>query len=181
MSDGYVLACGRSAVAIDYWTAPRASAFFLTHMHADHYKGLHDNWRQGTIYCSEVTGLLLQRKWPHLSSKTIPTDEPFSIQLSTDERLTVTAIEANHCPVRCPHKCWALLLQCAICHAYCMCRVQSCSCWKASVEESYTRETSGTFDIPASLCITCWCTLLPSTLVSSPSMTMLQSQTWRYI
>jgi phosphoribosyl 1,2-cyclic phosphodiesterase len=100
MSDGYVLACGRSAVAIDYWTAPRASAFFLTHMHADHYKGLHDNWRQGTIYCSEVTGLLLQRKWPHLSSKTIPTDEPFSIQLSTDERLTVTAIEANHCPVR---------------------------------------------------------------------------------
>ena len=145
-------------------------------MHADHYKGLHDNWCQGTIYCSEVTGLLLQRKWPHLSSKTIPTDEPFSVQLSTDERLTVTAIEANHCPVRCPQKCWALLLQHAICHACCMCRVQSCSCLKASVEEFYTRETSGLFVILASVCNNCWYTLLPSTLVSSPSMTMLQSQ-----
>ncbi|DBA89480.1 TPA: 5' exonuclease Apollo [Trebouxia sp. C0004] len=98
MSDGYLLACGKSAIAIDYWTAPRASAFFLTHMHADHYKGLHDDWCQGTIYCSEVTGLLLQRKWPRLSPKSIPTDEPLSIQLSTDERLTVTAIAANHCP-----------------------------------------------------------------------------------
>ncbi|KAL0027124.1 hypothetical protein WJX79_008077 [Trebouxia sp. C0005] len=67
-------------------------------MHADHYKGLHDDWCHGTIYCSELTGLLLRRKWPRLSSKAIPTDEPFSIRLSTDERLTVTAIEANHCP-----------------------------------------------------------------------------------
>ena len=100
MSDGYVLFCGSSAVAVDYWTAPHASAFFLTHMHADHYKGLHNEWRQGTIYCSETTGLLLQRKWPLLSARTLPLDEPVSVQVSVDEMLSVTMIEANHCPVR---------------------------------------------------------------------------------
>ena len=102
MSDGYVLACGSSAVAIDYWTASHASVFFLTHMHADHYKGLHNDWRQGTIYCSETTSLLLQRKWPLLSPKPLPLNEPTSVQLSANELLTVTLIEANHCPVRKP-------------------------------------------------------------------------------
>ena len=100
MSDGYVLKCGNSAIAIDYWTEPRASAFFLTHMHADHYKGLHNEWSQGAIYCSEVTGSLLQSKWPLLCPKTIALDEAVTLQLSAKEQLTVTAIDANHCPVR---------------------------------------------------------------------------------
>ena len=100
MSDGYLLACGSSTVAVDFWTAPHAAAFFLTHMHADHYKGLHDDWCQGTIYCSEVTSALLKRKWPLLSSKTIPLDEAVSLKISANETLTVTAIDANHCPVR---------------------------------------------------------------------------------
>ncbi len=100
MSDGYVLRCGKSTVAIDYWTALHASAFFLTHMHADHYKGLHNEWCQGTIYCSEITGMLLQRKWPSLSAKTIALDETVTLQLSDSDRFTVTAIDANHCPVR---------------------------------------------------------------------------------
>lgn len=100
MSDGYVLQCGRVTVAIDYWTAPQASAFFLTHMHADHYHGLHNDWSQGVIYCSELTRLLLQRKWPHLRAKVIPLDEPVTLLLSGHETLSVTAIDANHCPVR---------------------------------------------------------------------------------
>ena len=100
MSDGYVLQCGRVTVAIDYWTAPQAAAFFLTHMHADHYHGLHNDWCQGIIYCSELTRLLLLRKWPRLKAKVIPLDEPVTLQLSGHETLSVTAIDANHCPVR---------------------------------------------------------------------------------
>ena len=100
MSDGFVLRCGSSTVAIDYWTAPQAAAFFLTHMHADHYKGLHDEWCQGTIYCSDVTKSLMLRKWPNLKAKVVSLDEPVSLQLSQHETLCVTAIDANHCPVR---------------------------------------------------------------------------------
>ena len=104
MSDGYVLQCGRVTVAIDYWTAPQAAAFFLTHMHADHYKGLHDDWCHGTIHCSEMTSALLLNKWPLLRTKVVPADEPITIQLPHNEKLTVTAINANHCPVRKPVK-----------------------------------------------------------------------------
>lgn len=100
MSDGYILQCGSVTVAIDYWTAPHAAAFFLTHMHADHYKGLHNDWRQGTIYCSELTSLLLLQRWPHLTAKVVPVDEPVTVQLPKEESLAVTAIDANHCPVR---------------------------------------------------------------------------------
>lgn len=102
MSDGYVLQCGHVTVAIDYWTAPQAAAFFLTHMHADHYKGLHNDWCQGIIHCSDVTSTLLLNKWPLLKTKVVPPDEPITIQLPQDEQLTVTAINANHCPVRKP-------------------------------------------------------------------------------
>ena len=100
MSDGFLLKCGRCTVATDYWTAPQASAFFLTHMHADHYKGLHSDWNQGPIYCSEVTGALLQHKWPSLSCRIVPLDESICLQLHQGENLTVTAMDANHCPVR---------------------------------------------------------------------------------
>lgn len=105
MSDGYILQCGSVTVAIDYWTAPHAAAFFLTHMHADHYKGLRNDWCQGTIYCSELTRLLLLQKWPRLRANVILVDEPTTIQLPKDEAVTVTAFNANHCPVSKPADC----------------------------------------------------------------------------
>lgn len=147
MSDGYVLQCGRVAVVVDYWTAPQAAAFFLTHMHADHYKGLHNDWCQGTIHCSDMTCMLLHRKWPLLKTKVIPVDEPITIQLPEDETLTVTAINANHCPVRKPanrssHNALADSLLCLpdIANIY---RGQSCSSLKAAVEECCILVISG--------------------------------------
>lgn len=105
MSDGYILQCGNSTVAVDYWTAPHAAAFFLTHLHADHYKGLHNDWCLGTIYCSELTRLLLLQKWPRLRAKVVPIEQPIVLQLRKDDSLAVTAIPANHCPVRKPVDC----------------------------------------------------------------------------
>ena len=102
MSDGYVLPCGNLNIAIDRWNAKHAAAYFLTHMHADHYKGLHDEWCRGMIYCSEVTRLLLIRKWPTLRNRTkgFVVDDTVSIHLAQQELLSVTLIDANHCPVR---------------------------------------------------------------------------------
>ena len=105
MSDGYILQCGLSTIAVDYWTASHAAAFFLTHLHADHYKGLHSDWCLGTIYCSELTSLLLVQKWPRLRAKVVPIEEPIVLQLPKDDSLAVTAIPANHCPVRKPVDC----------------------------------------------------------------------------
>ena len=120
MSDGFLLACGSCTLAIDLWTAAHADAFFLTHMHADHYKGLSNGWCQGTIYCSEITGALLQRKWPSLVPKLIPVDESVCLRLDQTEQVMVTAIDANHCPVSklsCSTLAWAssTLFQLTVC------------------------------------------------------------------
>ena len=101
MSDGYTVSCGNATIAIDRWNAKDAAAYFLTHMHADHYKGLHDEWCRGVIYCSEVTRLLLLRKWPTLRNrvKCLVVDDTVTIHLAQQELVSVTLIDANHCPV----------------------------------------------------------------------------------
>ena len=57
-----VLAGGRFCV--DTWSAPCAyGAYFLTHAHADHTKGLDGGWRRGTCYCTPATAALLRCRW----------------------------------------------------------------------------------------------------------------------
>lgn len=149
MSDGYILQCGNSTVAVDYWTAPHAAAFFLTHLHADHYKGLHNDWCLGTIYCSELTSLLLFHKWPRLRAKVVLVDEPIVLQLPKDESLGVTAIAANHCPVRKPVDCYVPYCRCMstvlITKQCCRYRGRSCSFSKAAVGECCILAISGGF------------------------------------
>lgn len=101
MSDGYVLPWGGNLLAIDRWNVSNASAYFLTHMHADHYTGLRNEWCRGVIYCSEITRMLVIRKWPALRTRTKPLllDETTSVKLPNHELLSVTPIDANHCPV----------------------------------------------------------------------------------
>ena len=101
MSDGYILPCGDLVVAIDRWNAQDASVYFLSHMHADHYQGLHNEWCRGPIYCSEVTRQLLIRKWPGLSSRAtaLSVDNTTVVQLAQRATLSITLIDANHCPV----------------------------------------------------------------------------------
>lgn len=70
-------------------------------MHSDHTNGLSSSWRK-PIYCSEVTGTLLKAKLEVSSRLVRPLEigQAHVIPLSSDgkETMTVTLIEANHCP-----------------------------------------------------------------------------------
>ncbi|KAL4065963.1 DRMBL-domain-containing protein [Scleroderma citrinum] len=91
-------------IAVDafrYGTIPGVSAYFLTHAHSDHYTNLSSSWKSGPIYCSEGTANLIihmlsvDRKWVH----PLPMDTPTVIPDTGG--VSVTLIEANHCPGSC--------------------------------------------------------------------------------
>ncbi|KZV74565.1 DRMBL-domain-containing protein [Peniophora sp. CONT] len=88
-------------VAVDafrYGSIPGVTAYFLTHAHSDHYTNLSSSWKAGPIYCSEGTANLIihmlsvDRKWVHPLPMDVPTVIP------NTGGVTVTLIEANHCP-----------------------------------------------------------------------------------
>ncbi|XP_035016108.1 5' exonuclease Apollo [Hippoglossus stenolepis] len=92
-------------LAVDFWQVrkcPGARLFFLTHMHSDHTVGLTSTWSNRPIYCSPTTATLLRLKlqvkeqWIH----PLELGDPHMLPLDDigKERLTVTLIEANHCP-----------------------------------------------------------------------------------
>ncbi|GMK55095.1 hypothetical protein CspeluHIS016_0201510 [Cutaneotrichosporon spelunceum] len=87
-----------SVDAFCYGAIPGVNAYFLTHNHSDHYTNLSKSWQHGPIYCSETTANLVvlmlgvEPQWVH----GIPDNEPFIIPNTGG--VTVTLIEANHCP-----------------------------------------------------------------------------------
>ncbi len=79
------------------------SSYFLTHLHADHTRGLCKNWNNGIIYCSEITLRLFNHKFKDMcvSSRLLQALElgvPHDVQLSNSIPATVTLVDANHCP-----------------------------------------------------------------------------------
>ncbi|CDJ65574.1 DNA cross-link repair protein, putative [Eimeria necatrix] len=69
--------------------------FFLSHFHSDHYGGLGRHWKRGPIWCSSVTGNLIEQILkvpPHMVMR-LPMGQPVKVQ-----GVYVTLIEANHCP-----------------------------------------------------------------------------------
>ena len=99
MSAGDLLHLGPCVVAVDKLTEHSAAAFFFTHMHTDHMQGLRGSF-QGPIYCSEITRVLLQLKWPELAPvKPLPLLETVSVRLNCQVAFSVTTFQANHCPV----------------------------------------------------------------------------------
>ncbi|XP_031313716.1 5' exonuclease Apollo isoform X2 [Camelus dromedarius] len=91
-------------IAVDFWSLRRASSarlFFLSHMHSDHTVGLSSTWTR-PVYCSPITAYLLHRhlqvskQWIRAleigESHVLPLDE------IGRETMTVTLIDANHCP-----------------------------------------------------------------------------------
>ncbi|KAM7412022.1 hypothetical protein PAMA_021813 [Pampus argenteus] len=92
-------------LAVDFWQVrkcPGTRLFFLSHMHSDHTVGLTSTWSNRPIYCSPTTATLLRLKlqvkeeWIH----PLEIGEPNLLPLDDigKERLTVTLIDANHCP-----------------------------------------------------------------------------------
>ncbi|ORX37648.1 DNA repair metallo-beta-lactamase-domain-containing protein [Kockovaella imperatae] len=88
-------------VAVDafrYGAVPKVTAYLLTHAHSDHYTNLSKSWKEGPIYCSETTANLIihmlgvEPQWVH----GLPNDIPFV--MPNTGGVTVTPIEANHCP-----------------------------------------------------------------------------------
>ncbi|KAH9964754.1 DRMBL-domain-containing protein [Russula compacta] len=88
-------------IAVDafrYGEIPGVTSYFLTHAHSDHYTNLSSTWKAGPIYCSEGTANLIihmlsvDPKWVHPLPMNVPTLVPKS------GGVTVTLIEANHCP-----------------------------------------------------------------------------------
>ncbi|XP_060589613.1 uncharacterized protein LOC132744840 isoform X1 [Ruditapes philippinarum] len=91
-------------IAVDFWKireCPHARIFFLTHLHGDHITGLTSSWSY-PIYCSEITGKLLVQRYGIKEDliHTMQTESAEIIYLDNEqkEQMTVTAIEANHCP-----------------------------------------------------------------------------------
>ncbi|XP_064877013.1 5' exonuclease Apollo [Oncorhynchus nerka] len=92
-------------LAVDFWQVrkcPHVRLFFLSHMHSDHTVSLTSTWANRPIYCSPVTATLLKLKlqvrerWIH----PLEVGEPNMLPLDDigKERLTVTLMDANHCP-----------------------------------------------------------------------------------
>ena len=73
--------------------------YFLSHMHSDHYMGLHNGWDWGPIYCSTLTAKLLLRRFPKLKGVTpLELNKPYRLYLTQCKSLhcTVTLLDANH-------------------------------------------------------------------------------------
>ncbi|KAH9323634.1 hypothetical protein KI387_018273, partial [Taxus chinensis] len=91
----------RGLIAVDEWNCKR-EAYFLTHLHADHSKGLSSKWRRGRLYCSSITASLLLVKFPAFDKTLIHILEVGTTSLislnSVEFLLEVTPIEAHHCP-----------------------------------------------------------------------------------
>ena len=74
---------------------PDCRVFFLTHFHGDHYCGLRDDFRSGTIFCTSITKALIEKCFGV---------DPNHIQaLELNKRTViqgvgVTLFDANHCP-----------------------------------------------------------------------------------
>eukprot|EP00403_Amphidinium_massartii_P025168 CAMPEP_0178397750 /NCGR_PEP_ID=MMETSP0689_2-20121128/14411_1 /TAXON_ID=160604 /ORGANISM="Amphidinium massartii, Strain CS-259" /LENGTH=255 /DNA_ID=CAMNT_0020018477 /DNA_START=53 /DNA_END=817 /DNA_ORIENTATION=+ len=77
------------------------SLYFLTHCHTDHMAGLRENWAAGPLYCSTLTAKFLRLR-KMASPRVIherPLDQSFEvIEPLTRRRVTVTFLDANHCP-----------------------------------------------------------------------------------
>ncbi|XP_059150068.1 5' exonuclease Apollo-like [Physella acuta] len=89
-------------IAVDYFNIKGSSdkyIHFLTHLHGDHTIGLTPSWRK-TIYCSEITALLLELKYqlPTDLLVVLPLNQEKTIQICSSQSFTVTAFDANHCP-----------------------------------------------------------------------------------
>lgn len=91
---------GATKIGVDaFMYAPHAEIkhYFLSHFHSDHYMGLNKSWNNGIIYCSQITKSLCIMKLRANPELIVSLDfnEPYPI---AGTEITVTMLDANHCP-----------------------------------------------------------------------------------
>jgi DNA cross-link repair 1A protein len=78
--------------------------YFLTHFHSDHYGGITRTWNTGIIYCSQPTANLVhdqlgvERHYLHPLPFDVPTEIATMTTRGVHKSVTVTLLNANHCP-----------------------------------------------------------------------------------
>eukprot|EP00887_Chlorella_sp_A99_P008123 scaffold12.g8123.t1 len=74
---------------------PQHRHWFLTHFHADHYKGLTSKFDRGLIYCTPITAALVRQQLKVPADRLRPhaLNAPFTV-----DGVRVTFLDANHCP-----------------------------------------------------------------------------------
>ncbi|KAH9614531.1 hypothetical protein KSS87_020108 [Heliosperma pusillum] len=89
-------------ISVDRWSKG-SSAYFLTHLHSDHTRGLSSSWSNGPLYCSRTTAKLFPVKYPHFDLSLLRVVDtgswiPLSLSSSSDSAVYVMPIPALHCP-----------------------------------------------------------------------------------
>src|SRR5689334_17318236 len=84
---------------------PGCYIYLLTHLHSDHTSGLTPSWNNGIIYCTEITKLMLLEKFKVNPNIVVALDfsKENTIFLDSSKKvfMTVSLIDANHCPGSC--------------------------------------------------------------------------------
>ncbi|KAK9156005.1 hypothetical protein Sjap_003485 [Stephania japonica] len=95
----------KGMISVDRWSE-ESQAYFLTHLHSDHTKGLSSKWRRGPLFCSPITATLFPPKFPDFdlslirvleagTSRSLTLVSPSS---GSEIAFDVTVIDADHCP-----------------------------------------------------------------------------------
>ncbi|KAL3698166.1 hypothetical protein R1sor_012242 [Riccia sorocarpa] len=91
---------GKYPFCVDTWSllSRKKNHHFLSHAHTDHTSGI-ESFANRRIYCSDITRLLLLRRFPKLESAEFVILEIGETKLILDdeESFTVTSFDANHC------------------------------------------------------------------------------------
>ncbi|XP_078436695.1 DNA repair metallo-beta-lactamase family protein [Wolffia australiana] len=95
----------RGLIAVDRWNE-ESQAYFLTHLHADHTRGLSSDWSRGVLFCSPISAALFPSRFPGFDLSLLQVLEigrPRSLKLASrsdgqDLSVRVTAIDSCHCP-----------------------------------------------------------------------------------
>ncbi|WOK91897.1 5' exonuclease Apollo [Canna indica] len=95
----------KGLVSVDQWTV-EGQAYFLTHLHADHTRGLSAAWRRGPLFCSPISARLFPAKFPGFDLSLLRVLEVGAtraldlVSPTTGSRvqILVTPIDAHHCP-----------------------------------------------------------------------------------
>ncbi|KAF4394378.1 uncharacterized protein LOC115698822 isoform X1 [Cannabis sativa] len=95
----------KGLISVDRWTG-ESQAYFLTHLHSDHTKGLSSSWAKGPVFCSRLTAKLFPFKFPEFDLsllRIIRIGSWHSISLVSPSSgsknvIQFMAIDAHHCP-----------------------------------------------------------------------------------